>query len=747
MKRIVAMMSKGKDVSSLFPEVIKNVVCSSLEVKKLVYMYLIHYAETKQDEAIMVVNTFQKDLVNHNQFIRALALRVMTSIRVRLITQILLMSVKKASTDVSPYVRKAAALAVPKICALDHDTKDELKEVIAKLLEDHNTLVLGSAVFAFSEVCPDSWDLLHAHYRKLCRLTVDADEWGQVVIMNTLLRYARAHFLSPFHEEMKEHTENGVSNSQQQKQQQDEEYVFNSFDLDPDHRLLLRSMYPLLKNRNSAVVLAVASLYFHTAPTSETPKVVKSLIRICRGHPENQYIALANIATMAKARPEMFRDYLKEFFITSSDTSYCRDLKLEIISLLVTPQNIHSVLREFRSYTKHEDKQFVMATIQALGRVAAALPDITETVVHKLMALIAVSKSDIVIGESVTVIRTLIQLSASRAAAAAAATNDDESTSAATIDNPGKLIAHLAYMLDRITVPMARASIVWLVGEFYDEVSNIAADILRIMAKNFANEDDHVKMQVITLGTKVYLKEGERVSLLYQYILNLGKYDTSYDIRDRVRFIRRILITPENQSPLVREHAAEIFLALKSVPIFETTFQDRSRFALGSLSHIVNHTAFGYTPIPDFPEVVPDPSVRNVAGSAVGSGRSALDEVLGTNRSAAATSKPKKPIPEDLDRFYDQEDEEETYSSLQNEDEEDEDDEEEEEEEDEEEEEEEDDEEDDDEEEEEEEEEGDEDDDEDEDDEDDEEDDEDEEDEEEEEDQKQAKSDQWLLNI
>lgn len=647
----------------------------------------------------------------------------------------------------SPYVRKAAALAVPKIYALDHDTKEELKDVVSKLLEDHNTLVLGATVFAFSEVCPDSWDLLHAHYRKLCRLTVDADEWGQVIMINTLLRYARAHFISPFREEKKEqHTENGTTDgASSQNQQQDEEFVFNSFDLDPDHRLLLRSIYPLLKNRNSAVVLAVASLYYHTAPTSETPKVVKSLIRICRGHPENQYIALANIATMAKTRPEMFRDYLKEFFITSSDTSYCRDLKLEIISLLVTPQNIHSVLREFRSYTKHDDKQFVMATIQALGRVASALPDITETVVHKLMALVAVSKSDVVIGESVTVIRTLIQLSASRSAA-----DHDGTKSSTTIDNPGKLIAHLAYMLDRISVPTARASIIWLVGEFYEEVSHIAADILRIMAKNFANEDDSVKMQVITLGTKIYLKEGDHISLLYQYILNLGKYDTSYDIRDRVRFIRRVLINPENQSPLLREHAAEVFLAPKSVPTFEATFQDRSRFALGSLSHIVNHSAFGYVPIPDFPESAPDSSVRNVAGSATGLNRSALDEVLGPNNTSpaagAASSKPKKPIPEDLERFYEQgdEDEEETYSSLQNEEEEDEeeeeeDEEEEEEEEDDEEEEEEDD---DDDEEDDEEEEDDEDD-----DDDDEEEEEDDEEEEEEDTHKQTKSDQWLLNI
>eukprot|EP00003_Mantamonas_plastica_P001270 TRINITY_DN1091_c0_g1_i4.p2 TRINITY_DN1091_c0_g1~~TRINITY_DN1091_c0_g1_i4.p2 ORF type:complete len:117 (-),score=43.61 TRINITY_DN1091_c0_g1_i4:106-420(-) len=51
MKRLVAMMSKGRDVSEFFPDVVKNVVCSSLEVKKHVYMYLVHYAGQEQDLA------------------------------------------------------------------------------------------------------------------------------------------------------------------------------------------------------------------------------------------------------------------------------------------------------------------------------------------------------------------------------------------------------------------------------------------------------------------------------------------------------------------------------------------------------------------------------------------------------------------------------------------------------------------------------------------------------------------------
>lgn len=129
--------------------------------------------------------------------------------------------------------------------SLDSDQKDQLIEVIEKLLADKTTvsrapclpspkmcphqaiphgdvtiptkpaslwrchhpsepprafppqLVAGSVVMAFEEVCPERIDLIHKNYRKLCNLLIDVEEWGQVVIINMLTRYARTQFLSP----------------------------------------------------------------------------------------------------------------------------------------------------------------------------------------------------------------------------------------------------------------------------------------------------------------------------------------------------------------------------------------------------------------------------------------------------------------------------------------------------------------------------------------------------------------------
>ena len=54
----------------------------------------------------------------------------------------------------------------------------------------------------------------------------------------------------------------------------------------------------------------------------------------------------------------------------------------------------------------------------------------------------------------------------------------------------------MAKMVDTITVPMARASILWLIGEYSERVPKIAPDVLRKMAKSFINEVGYVYLQL-----------------------------------------------------------------------------------------------------------------------------------------------------------------------------------------------------------------------------------------------------------
>jgi AP-1 complex subunit beta-1 len=45
-KKVIAAMTVGKDVSVLFPHVVKCMVTTNVELKKLVYLYIINYAKS-----------------------------------------------------------------------------------------------------------------------------------------------------------------------------------------------------------------------------------------------------------------------------------------------------------------------------------------------------------------------------------------------------------------------------------------------------------------------------------------------------------------------------------------------------------------------------------------------------------------------------------------------------------------------------------------------------------------------------
>ncbi|XP_041075020.1 AP-3 complex subunit beta-2-like isoform X1 [Polyodon spathula] len=604
MKRIVAMIARGKNASDLFPAVVKNVACKNIEVKKLVYVYLVRYAEEQQDLALLSISTFQRGLKDPNQLIRASALRVLSSIRVTIIIPIMMLAIKEAASDMSPYVRKTAAHAIPKLYSLDPDQKDQLIEVIEKLLADKTTLVAGSVVMAFEEVCPERIDLIHKNYRKLCNLLIDVEEWGQVVIINMLTRYARTQFLNPNHNEslLEESAEKEFYGSdEEEKEEKDEKEEAAAlakrkpYVMDPDHRLLLRNTKPLLQSRNAAVVMAVAQLYFHLAPKAEVGVIAKAQVRLMRSHSEVQYVVLQNVATMSIKRRGMFEPYLKSFYIRSTDPTQIKVLKLEVLTNLANETNISIILREFQTYIKSMDKDFVAASIQAIGRCATNIGEVRDTCLNGLVQLLS-NRDELVVAESVVVIKKLLQMQPAQ---------------------HSDIIKHMAKLTDSIQVPMARASILWLIGEYCEHVPKIAPDVLRKMAKSFTNEEDIVKLQIINLAAKLYLTNSKQTKLLTQYVLNLAKYDQNYDIRDRARFIRQ-LIVPTEKSGVLSKYAKKLFLALKPAPVFESPFKDRDHFQLGSLSHLLNAKATGYQELPAWPDMAPDPSVRNVE----------LDEVI-----------------------------------------------------------------------------------------------------------------------
>lgn len=103
-----------------------------------------------------------------------------------------------------------------------------------------------------------------------------------------------------------------------------------------------------------------------------------------------------------------------------------------------------------------------------------------------------------------------------------------------------------------------------------------------------------VKLQILNLGAKLLLTNPAQTKELFKYVLELAKYDLNYDVRDKARVMRGILFT--SSTPTLAQHAQRLFITVKPTPSISTGSDDSqtSQYALGSLSHIVEHKAFGY---------------------------------------------------------------------------------------------------------------------------------------------------------
>ncbi|RCI10523.1 hypothetical protein L249_4449 [Ophiocordyceps polyrhachis-furcata BCC 54312] len=618
LRRVVSMMYRNQKTLPFFSSVVKNVASPSLEIKKLVYIYLIHHAEHEPDLALLSINTIQKSLSDPNPQVRALALKTMSGIRVPVISQIVALAIKKGIADMSSYVRKAAALAIPKCYRLDPGQSPQLIECLATLLGDRQFYVAGAAVSAFMEICPTRIDLIHKHYRSLLRKVVDMDEWSQLSLLRLLAHYARRCFprrsrpsgsspapaVDEFYGEAPANThEDGAGVAS----------------LDPDLVLLLNSIRPLLQSRNSGVVVAVTRCFVDVGTPAYVKLSVGPLVALLRGPRDIQQIALYNIVSVCLAHPGDFVKYASHFLVRATDSPPIWELKLELLTIIFphSPSHIKSlILKELEHFSRGSSKALVREAVRAIGRCAQSDIATAPRCLKLLLSQIA-SLDGTLAAESLTVIRHLIQ--------------QDAEAHIGTV-------VRLAKNLDSATDPQARATIIWLVGEFsgLNGEDNIAPDVLRILVKDFASESEPAKRQILLLAAKVYLHHLNRtaaattttdeqreagdgdpssstqtkahpLSRLWDYVLLLVRYDSSYELRDRARMYRSLVGVPQL--------ATLMLLAPKPAPQAPIPSESRRGFHLGSSTLVLAgaggvHGLRGYEPLPDWVPAGEEPAAK-----------------------------------------------------------------------------------------------------------------------------------------
>ncbi|XP_028852295.1 AP-1 complex subunit beta-1 isoform X2 [Denticeps clupeoides] len=539
-KKVIASMTVGKDVSALFPDVVNCMQTDNLELKKLVYLYLMNYAKSQPDMAIMAVNTFVKDCEDPNPLIRALAVRTMGCIRVDKITEYLCEPLRKCLKDEDPYVRKTAAVCVAKL----HDINAQLVEdqgfldTLKDLISDSNPMVVANAVAALSEIAeshPNSnlLDLNPQSINKLLTALNECTEWGQIFILDCLANYTPRD--------------------------------------DRESQSICERVTPRLSHANSAVVLSAVKVlmkFMEMLPKdldyygTLLKKLAPPLVTLLSAEPELQYVALRNINLIVQKRPEILKHEMKVFFVKYNDPIYVKLEKLDIMIRLASQANIAQVLAELKEYATEVDVDFVRKAVRAIGRCAIKVEQSAERCVSTLLDLIQ-TKVNYVVQEAIVVIKDIFRKYP----------NKYES-----------VIATLCENLDSLDEPEARAAMIWIVGEYAERIDN-ADELLESFLEGFHDESTQVQLQLLTAIVKLFLKKPTETQELVQQVLSLATQDSDNpDLRDRGYIYWRLLST----DPVAAKEVvlAEKPLISEETDLIEPTLLDELICHIGTLASV-----------------------------------------------------------------------------------------------------------------------------------------------------------------
>lgn len=573
-KKIIAAMTVGKDVSSLFPNVVKCMASTDLELKKLVYLYIMNYAKSEPDLAILAVNSFVLDSQSPSPLIRALAVRTMGCIHVPRITEYLCQPLHKCLRDTDPYVRKTAAICVAKL----HEISPELVETqgfldaLTDLLSDGKPMVVANAVAALIEIEATStssvFEIDSKILSKLLAGLNECAEWGQVFILDALASY--------------------IPRTPREAEQ------------------ICERVTPRLQHANSAVVLGAVKLLIKYMEIIQTPetlqqltnKMAPPLVTLLSKEPEIQYVALRNINLIVQKRPQILQDNIGVFFCKYNDPIYVKMEKLELIIMLAAENNIDQVLLELKDYSTEADVEFVRKAVRAIGRCAIKLDSAADRCVRVLLDLIK-TKFSYVVQEAIIVMKDIFRKYP---------------------DRYESIIEALCEALDdAIEEPESKASMLWIIGEYAERIDN-ADELIESYLDTFHDEPVEVQLQLLTATVKLFLKKPKQAKRLVQDALKMAtEFSDNPDLRDRGFIYWRLLSADPK--------AARAIVLAKKPLISDDTLQLESALLddllsnIGSLASVYHKPAdtFVHSKLRRAPKARPATSARQPSGASTAS--------------------------------------------------------------------------------------------------------------------------------
>ena len=539
-KRVVALMRQGENVGSLFSSMLRCVKTDDIQIKKLVYLYLVTYSSQEPEQSIMVVNTFIADANDFNPIVRALAVRTMCRIKLDTVAEHMIIPLKRALKDQDPYVRKTAAIAVAKLYDVIPEAVEnaQLLGDLVECLNDENPMVVSNTTVALLEVnerrATPIFKFNERNVSPVLSAMTQCSGWVQTLLLDGLAKYTP--------------------------------------ESDSDAQFLIDRLVPFLKHANSAVVIGAFKCIYNCMQVSKRPhgEVLQAIIPplitlVTSAEPEVQFVVLRTLSLFVMSNPGVLGKEIRVFFCKYNDPSYVKMEKLNIIVTIVSPVNVQLVLNEMEEYCNSVDVGFVRKTIQCIGQIALKCEFSARRCVGILVKMVE-SKAEYAVEEAIVVVTDLLR----------AFPGEFES-----------VISKVCSNLEQIKETKAKAAAIWILGEYSHIIEKVDV-LLDPYLDTFQDEAPEVQHQILIAMVKVYVRTPDDARDQLQFVLNEAtKENVLPDVRNRAMIYWRFLSTTD----LAVAKKAIIFEDKKVTPKanqFEQTVLEELIDNMGSVAGVLH---------------------------------------------------------------------------------------------------------------------------------------------------------------
>lgn len=364
-QKAIALMTLGVDVSSLYSLMILASATHDQVEKKIIYLYLTHYAEKNSELALLMVNTLRKDSEDEDPVIRSLALRSFSSLKIPIAIEHIEPILKNGLNDSVGYVRKTAVMGCLKFFQYSKEDflNTHLLETLTYMLDnelDPNTII--NLVYVLNEMNKEVGGATFTRQfvlKILCNIK-SFNEWSQYHILQLIFQNLNSI--------INRDQPCSVGSTNEEQVPSDIFQILNSLEEVIRHSsvnvllisiqifISLTKSYP---NLFSQVVQRIKNPIFTHASTSipEISVIVYSHMRLLFSFFSNYTkdgVFIEEPNKFFYSSYSMLSYYYNEYkllMLRNGDPYYIQNVKLDLIPFLTSQDNIEYILEELYHYS------------------------------------------------------------------------------------------------------------------------------------------------------------------------------------------------------------------------------------------------------------------------------------------------------------------------------------------------------------------------------------------------------------